>query len=73
MERETVPFHADSASGKPSARASGLERHDPPSAGLPGGRRRHVLRAGHEMLEHGTFSFGEDAVSYADIARLLKA
>ncbi|MGB5806424.1 isocitrate lyase/PEP mutase family protein, partial [Castellaniella sp.] len=29
------------------------------------------LRAGREMLEHGTFTFGEDAVSYADMARLL--
>jgi 2-methylisocitrate lyase-like PEP mutase family enzyme len=29
------------------------------------------LRAGREMMEHGTFTFGEDAVSYADIARLL--
>ena len=29
------------------------------------------LRAGREMLERGTFTFGEDAVSYADMARLL--
>lgn len=29
------------------------------------------LRASREMLEHGTFTFGEDAVSYADITRLL--
>ena len=29
------------------------------------------LRASREMLEHGTFTFGEDAVSYADIAQLL--
>jgi 2-methylisocitrate lyase-like PEP mutase family enzyme len=30
------------------------------------------LRAGHEMLEHGTFTFGKDAVSYANIAQLLE-
>jgi 2-methylisocitrate lyase-like PEP mutase family enzyme len=29
------------------------------------------LRAGREMAERGTFTFGEDAVSYADMARLL--
>ncbi|MFC4297277.1 oxaloacetate decarboxylase [Castellaniella hirudinis] len=29
------------------------------------------LRAGREMLERGTFTFGEDAVSYAEMARLL--
>lgn len=29
------------------------------------------LRASREMLEQGTFTFGEDAVSYADIAQLL--
>lgn len=28
------------------------------------------LRAGREMAEHGTFTFGEEAVSYADMARL---
>ncbi|MGB6242806.1 MAG: isocitrate lyase/phosphoenolpyruvate mutase family protein [Castellaniella sp.] len=30
------------------------------------------LRAGHEMLELGTFNFGEEAVSYEDMARLLQ-
>ncbi|WP_323016883.1 isocitrate lyase/phosphoenolpyruvate mutase family protein [Castellaniella sp.] len=29
------------------------------------------LRASREMLEHGAFTFGEDAVSYADIAQML--
>lgn len=31
------------------------------------------LRAGHEILEHGTFTFGEDAVSYPEIGRLFEA
>ncbi|HEY9461309.1 MAG TPA: isocitrate lyase/phosphoenolpyruvate mutase family protein [Paralcaligenes sp.] len=31
------------------------------------------LRASREMLEHGTFTFGEAAVSYQDITEMLKA
>jgi 2-methylisocitrate lyase-like PEP mutase family enzyme len=31
------------------------------------------LRAGHEMLEHGTFGFAEDAVSYRDISAIFEA
>jgi 2-methylisocitrate lyase-like PEP mutase family enzyme len=30
------------------------------------------LRASREMLEHGTFTFGDDAVSYHDISAMLK-
>ena len=41
-------------------------------AGIAGAALGAFLRASREMLEQGTFTFGEDAVSYADIARLLK-
>jgi 2-methylisocitrate lyase-like PEP mutase family enzyme len=30
------------------------------------------LRAAHEMREHGTFGFAEDAVSYRDISAIFK-
>jgi 2-methylisocitrate lyase-like PEP mutase family enzyme len=30
------------------------------------------LRAAHEMRDHGTFGFAEDAVSYRDISGIFK-